>query len=144
MGLFTVMEINSMGLAAQRVRMEVSSTNLANANTTRTADGGPYRRMDPVFRPKTIEKRAFESMLDNAIRPAGVQVERVVRQESEPILVYDPEHPDANQEGYVSMPNVNVVEEMVNLMTAARSYEANLSSLQLAKQMAAKATELGQ
>ena len=143
MSLFTIMDINSMGMRAQRTRMEVSSSNLANANTTRTAEGGPYRRMDPIFVPKEVEHSSFRDVLDHRARKLGVDVQKVVQENADPILVYDPEHPDANADGYVAMPNVNIVEEMVNLMTAARSYEANLSSLTLAKQMAERAADLG-
>jgi flagellar basal-body rod protein FlgC len=143
MSLFSVMDIGSMGLRAQRTRMEIASTNLANANTTRTAEGGPYRRLDPVFVPAEIERSGFRNVLDRQARKLGVEVQKVVRDDSPPNLVYDPDHPDADQDGYVAMPSVNVVEEMVNLMTAARSYEANLSALSLAKQMASRAVEMG-
>ena len=143
MSLFNMMAIGSMGLRAQRIRMEVSSTNLANANVTRTPEGGPYKRLDPVFRSVPLETEEFGGVLDRNMKRLGVEVESVVAEDSQPVLVYDPEHPDADEGGYVAMPNVNVVEEMVNLMTAARSYEANLSALNLAKQMANSALELG-
>ena len=143
MGLFSIMTINSSGMRAQRMRMEVASTNLANAYTTRTPEGGPYRRMDPVFAAVEIDDRGFGGVLGREVQRLGVEVQKVVRDNSEPVMVYDPEHPDADAEGYVAMPNVNVVEELVNLMTAARSYEANLSALSLAKQMASRAIELG-
>lgn len=143
MGLFSIMTIGGMGMRAQRMRMETASTNLANANTTRTPDGGPYRRLDPVFKPVSLEEDGFNGILNKNVTRVGVEVEKVVQENSDPILIYDPSHPDANPDGYVAMPNVNVIEEMVNMMTAARSYEANMTSLTLANQMAQKALSLG-
>jgi len=142
MGLFTIMDINSTGLRAHRIRMEIASSNLANINTTRTPGGGPYRRLNPVFEAAPIERSDFQRELDRNLKAVGVNVKKVVQDRSDPILVYDPEHPDSDPEGYVALPNINMVEEMINLMTAARSYEANLSAINMAKQMALSAIDL--
>jgi flagellar basal-body rod protein FlgC len=143
MGVFSIMDIGASGLHAQRIRMEVASTNLANASTTRTPEGGPYKRMEPVFRSVPLEKSGFHGALDRSLRDMGVAVDTVVSEKTEGVTVYDPDHPDANEQGYVELPNVNVVEELVDMMTAARSYEANLSAIGFAKDMAEKALDMG-
>lgn len=143
MDFFTAMEVLSSGLGAERTRMNVSSGNLANAATTRTPEGGPYRRRDPVFRsvPVTEPFRAMLGGADGAVQ--GVEVAGVVEDSSPPRLVHDPGHPDANADGYVAMPNVNVIEEMVNLMLAARAYEASATALASVKTMAERAISIG-
>ena len=134
-------EISASGLSAQRTRMTIVSSNLANAETTRTAEGGAYRRRDPIFRAANID--GFEGKLRDAVQ--GVQVSEVRTNENDPLpRVYDPGHPDAGEDGYVEMPNVNIVEEMVNMMTASRSYEANATAFQTLKTMARQALSLGQ
>jgi len=144
MDFFTALHIGGSGLSAQRVRMNVLSSNLANSGTTRTPQGGPYRRRDPVFYASPIGYE-FERLLATEM---GEQVRTVsvaaIREDQEPPrLVFDPEHPDANNDGYVAMPNINVVEEMVNMITASRSYEANVSAVQTIKSMAMRALMLG-
>lgn len=134
------MEILSTGLGAERLRMNTAASNLANANTTRTEDGGPYRRIDPVFRAR-VRAQPFGSVLEDAVR--DVEVVDVVRDPDPPRRVYDPGHPDAGEDGYVAMPNVDVVEEMVNLMTAARTYESSVTALQTVVDMAEKALQVG-
>lgn len=133
MSLNRVVDIAGSSLTAQRVRMEASAANLANAETTRTPEGGPYRRKFPIFE---TESKAVSRLDRNRGRvPSGVRVERIVSDPSEPALRYQPGHPDADAEGYVRYPNVNATEEMVDLMSAARSYEASLSVLRVARQL---------
>jgi flagellar basal-body rod protein FlgC len=141
MDFFTAMEILSSGLGAERVRMNVTSSNLANAQTTRTPAGGPYQRRDPVFTANVVDGDEFGSQLDDALRT--VEVTDVVTDPNPPRTVYDPGHPDADAKGLVQLPNVNMVEEMVNMLTAARSYEASLSAMRSVIDMAHKAMTLG-
>lgn len=140
MGLSDVMDIATAGLVAQRARMTVTASNIANAETTRTEEGGPYRRRDPVFSAEAIGD-AFGNALEQEIR--SVAVSEVVADERAPVLRFQPGHPDANAEGYVAMPNVNVVEELVNLTSAGRSYEANLIVMKRAKEMTDAALQIG-
>ncbi len=130
-GLFSATQIASSGLAAERLRMEVAANNIANANSTRTADGGPYRRQQVVF--SAAMQNAMGGNPTDGM--AGVKVERVEGDQTEMPRVYSPGHPDADQEGFVTYPNVKLPHEMVDMMTAARAYEANLKSLQIFRQM---------
>jgi flagellar basal-body rod protein FlgC len=139
-GTFTAMEVAASGLTAERTRMNVVASNLANARTTRTEDGTPYKRRDPVFAARPLDPNATGS-LERAIR--RVEVSEVREDASPGQLVYDPGHPDANAEGYVEYPNVNVVTEMVNLMTASRAYEAGVTSIESIKSMARAALKIG-
>ena len=144
MDFFDALHASSAGLAAQRLRMNLISANLANANTTRTEGGGPYRRKEPVFA-AVSESPSFGEVLstfqtDNLPQ---VKVVDVVEDPSPPLMKYDPSHPDADGRGYVAMPNINLMEEMVNLISATRSYEANVSAVKAAKEMALKALEIG-
>jgi flagellar basal-body rod protein FlgC len=143
MGLNTSIEIASSGMSVQRRRLEVIAANLANAQTTRTADGGPYRKKLVVFGAAELDRLdgAFAGEFRNQLRK--VVVEDVVEDTRPPIEVFDPSHPDADAFGYVRMPNINVVEEMVNMLGAARSYEANLEVMKTSKRMATAALELG-
>ncbi len=144
MDFFDALKTSASGLSAQRLRMNLISGNLANANTTRTAEGGPYRRKEAVFAAKPTEA-SFREMLENRRRQRLPQVEVVdiFTDGSEPIRKFDPNHPDADPQGYVSLPNVNVMAEMVNLISATRSYEANVAAIKAAKDMALKALEIG-
>lgn len=144
MDFFDALKTSSTGLSAQRVRMNLISGNLANANTTRTADGGPYRRKEAVFA-ATPGAVSFNEVLESHRRQTlpRVKVVDVFTDNSEPIRKFDPNHPDADELGYVSLPNVNVMEEMVNLISATRSYEANVAAIKAAKEMALKALEIG-
>jgi flagellar basal-body rod protein FlgC len=132
-------------MAAQRLRMNVIAQNLANANTTRTVEGGPYRRRTVLFSP-IDGGGTFSDALD-AIRggKAGVEVTRIVEDHSDDafVEVYDPRHPDANEEGYVQRPNINPVIEMVHLLEAVRAFEANVSAFNAARQMGRKALQIG-
>ncbi len=144
MDFFDAMHASSSGLSAQRLRMNLISGNLANVNTTRTHQGGPYRRKEAVFAAQPLD-RSFEQILTNRQRHSlsSVKVTRVVEDRSPAIMKYDPRHPDANENGYVAMPNINLMEEMVNMISATRSYEANVSAMQTAREMALKALEIG-
>jgi flagellar basal-body rod protein FlgC len=134
--------IAASGLHAQRIRMQAISANLANLQTTRGPDGQPFRRQVALFR-SVPGGDDFASELDEQRKLYAVRVEKVVPADREPIWVYDPEHPDADERGYVGMPNINLVEEMTDMLNAARSYEANLAVLQTARAMNRQALELG-
>ncbi|MBI2569959.1 MAG: flagellar basal body rod protein FlgC [Candidatus Schekmanbacteria bacterium] len=153
MSFFRSLEISGSALSAERRRIQVLASNMANAHTTRTAEGGPYRRKDVVFEPvpaNTFSGFLAEEMAGDASTEAtnekldGVRVAEVVTDPSPPTLVYDPNHPHANTDGYVAYPNVNPISEMVNLLSATRSYEANVAAVQAAKQMARRALDIGQ
>lgn len=140
MKVFSTMAISATGLTAERLRMDIIAENIANINTTRTPQGGPYQRKMPIFA-EELERVITEKGMQQ--RGRGVQVTKIVEDTSLGQLVYDPQHPDADQNGYVRMPNVNIANEMVNLISASRSYEANVTALNAAKQMALKALEIG-
>lgn len=146
MGFFTSLDIGASGLTAQRLRMDTISQNIANINTTRTKDGTPYRRREVMFEERTGSD-SFSSVLSNATdnlsEGQGVRVSKIVEDQSAFKKVYDPGHPDADKDGYVSMPNVDIVTEMVNMISASRSYEANVTSINATKSMALKALEIG-
>ena len=143
MDFFSSMDISSSAMSAERVRMNLISGNLANANSTRTAEGGPYKRRDPVFTAEPVSE-PFDAALDRSAQGLqGVKVTDIVEDQSAPRLQYDPTHPDANAQGYVAFPNVNVIEEMADMITATRAYEANVTAVQAAKSMALKTLELG-
>ena len=139
MSLITALRINSSGLTAQRQRVEVSSTNLANSETTRTPEGGAYRRKDVVFQTQTFGE-TYEAANGGA---AGVEVAAIVDDQRPFDRRFMPEHPDADKDGYVDYPNVNSMEEMANLVSAARSYEANLAAIAIVKSMINKTLEIG-
>jgi flagellar basal-body rod protein FlgC len=141
------MDVSASGLTSERLRLDVISNNLANANSTRTPEGGPYVRQLAVVASRPAEPGRAGSGLA-AGDPAGlagngVRVLGIVRDPSPPVLKYDPSHPDADASGYVAMPNVNVVTEMVDMITATRAYEANVTALNASKQMILKALEIG-
>ena len=138
-GVFTALEVAASGLTAERGRMNVIASNLANARTTSGADGEVYRRIDPVFESRQVNPDSFDPILQQV---RSVHLARV-RQDEEPgQLIYDPEHPDSDEDGYVEFPNVNVVTEMVNLMTASRAYEAGVTSIESIKSMAQAAMRI--
>ncbi|HEY8552577.1 MAG TPA: flagellar basal body rod protein FlgC [Thermaerobacter sp.] len=166
-GLFGTLDIAASGMTAQRLRLDLIASNLANVDTTRTPGGGPYRRLVPVFQERV---RPFAEVLrelgaaDNppggaagvaapgtggtgpwggGLRPAGVQVAAVVADPSPPRLVFDPGHPDAGPDGFVAYPNVDPLMEMVNLLAATRAYEANVAVFSAARTLALRALELG-
>lgn len=140
------MNVSATGLTAERLRMDIISKNIANANTTRTASGSPYRRQMPVFREQG-PTNSFDNVLAQAqgkyVGGKGVEVASIEEDPRNFKKVYNPGHPDADDEGYVSMPNVEVVTEMIDLITSSRGYEANVTSLNNTKQMFMKALEIG-
>jgi flagellar basal-body rod protein FlgC len=135
MNSFSIFKVSASALEAQRKRMNVIASNMANVHSTRTEEGGPYRRKDVVF-----SAAAVESDSDTLV---GVKVEDVVADNTPFTTVYDPGHPDANKDGYVAMPNINIIEEMVNMMMASRAYEASVSAFNMSKTMFMKTLELG-
>lgn len=139
-GVFTAMEVAASGLSAERSRMNVVAGNLANARTTRTAEGGPYKRLDPVFSAKPVAPGSFDPVLRKV---ETVELSQVRPDPTLGTMVYEPGHPDANAEGYVEYPNVNTVTEMVNMMTASRAYEAGVTSIESLKSMARAALKIG-
>jgi flagellar basal-body rod protein FlgC len=140
MDIFAALKISSSALTAQRSRIDVVSSNLANLETTRTPEGGPYRKRDVVFR-AVPQGGDFDRVLGNTLQT--VEVAEIRTNPAPPRMVFDPAHADANPQGFVAMPNMNLMEEMADLMTATRSYEANVTAIQSAKRMALKALEIG-
>lgn len=145
MSMFQSFNINASGMTAQRFRMDVISENVANVNTTRTEDGTPYRRKIVTFAEKDVTSfskvlnNTRESLLGNGVKVSSVREDT----ETDFIMKYDPSHPDADENGYVSYPNVNIVTEMTNMIDASRSYEANATAFESSKAMALKGLELG-
>jgi flagellar basal-body rod protein FlgC len=142
MDIFNTIKISSTALKAQQLRLNTVSSNLANAETTQTPEGGPYQRKTVVFQ---SDGSPFADSLDGELREAvqGVKVSRILADQQPPRIVYNPGHPDASDEGYVSLPNINVLEEMADMVSATRAYEANINTIQASKRMALKALEIG-
>ena len=146
MSLFNALDVSGSGLSAERLRMDVTAENLANAQTTRGADGQPYRRKEVILRQSDgggFGGALSTAMGNGASGPArGVEVEGIAEDTLPNRQIYDPGHPDANAEGYVSMPNVDPVTEMVDLIAASRAYEANVTAMQAAKSMFTKTLDI--
>jgi flagellar basal-body rod protein FlgC len=144
MDFMTAMRVSSSGMTAQRTRMNTISSNIANVNTTRTPEGGPYRRKDVQLEAIPEQKNFGEILIDKADRNLHrVQVTDIHVDTKAPLLKYEPEHPDANEDGYVAYPNINLMEEMANMIQATRSYEANISAFNASKNMALDAIDIG-
>ena len=145
MDFFSAMRIASTGMTVQRTRMNVTTSNLANVETTRTEEGGAYKRRTAIVAAVPLSE-TFDEILGDRLHDQthGAEVSAIESDATEGRLAYDPEHPDANAEGYVEYPNVNVVSEMVNMLTASRSYEANVTAIKAVKAMANSALEIGQ
>lgn len=155
MGIFKSIDTSASGLTAQRLRMDIISNNIANVNTTRTSEVGPdgevlpYRRQIAVFEARqpvfadVLSKKLSKGKDDADSVGNGVRVVGVTKDEEPFRMIYNPNHPDANKDGYVLMPNVNIVTEMVDMISATRAYEANVTAINSAKNMAAKALEIG-
>ena len=142
MDVFDVLKISASGLKAQRTRMETVATNIANIHTTRTDEGGPFRKKDVVFTSADVsDPKGFGAALQR--RSEGVEVEDVVESLKPFEQVHDPFHPDADSEGYVTFPNVNVMEEMADMIAATRAYEANINVVNSTKEMFMKSLEIG-
>jgi len=140
MDLMSAMKISSAGLTAQRTRMNVVSSNLANINSTRTPEGGPYRRKEVVLSAQPLESRFGQLLSDSMRKP---QVVEIREDKSEFKKIYDPAHPDADDKGYVRLPNVNLMKEMVDMLSATRAYEANTTAISTIKRMAESAIDIG-
>jgi len=137
---FSAMEVSASGLSAQRTRMNVAASNLANAQTTRGADGGPYKRRDVLLaaaNAPSAERTPFAGNIKT------VEVSQITQDNRPPRMEYDPGHPDANAQGYVAYPNINPVEEMVDMITASRAYEAGITTMSTATSMAERALSIG-
>jgi len=133
-GNFSSIDISASGLFAQRTKLDAIANNIANASTTRTQEGGPYKRQEVTFKTRLGSLEVGEG---------GVEVAEVLESAEPPKMVYDPSHPDAGPDGTVAMPNVNIVEEMTDLISATRAYEANVTAINAARTMASKALEIG-
>jgi len=149
MGFFDGYDITTSGMGAQRTRINVVSANIANAQTTHTADGGPYKKQNVVFEEILLNKQEKnknnefdENNIEKSRQNIGVRIQKVVESELENIMRFEPNHPDANNDGYVAYPNINPVIEMTDLIEAMRSYEANLSAFQTQKTMDDKTIDL--
>ncbi len=142
MEIFTTFKIASSAMQAQTIRLNTVSSNLANAETTSTPEGGPYKKKSVYFESKPID---FANQLHNSISKGikGVRIAGIIEDNTPPQRIYNPTHPDAKEDGYVEMPNINVLKEMTDMMSATRSYEANTTAIKSAKRMAMKALEIG-
>ena len=143
MSFMKSMDIVGSALTAERFRMDTILQNIANSNTTRTPEGEPYRRKQVVFQERAIDFQSALADASNRIERGGVRVTEVVESHRDFTPVYDPSHPDANEDGYVMYPNVNLTEERVDLMAASNAYDANLTALAVVKSLALKALEIG-
>jgi flagellar basal-body rod protein FlgC len=144
MDFLTSLKISSSGLAANRKRMGAISSNIANAQTTRTAEGGAYRKKEVVFGSEPA-RESFGDILEGELdeKAQSVHATEVISSDKPPVLKYEPDHPDANDQGYVAYPDINIMEEMADMISASRAYEANISALNTTKSMAMKALEIG-
>lgn len=147
MSFLSSLDISGSALTAQRFRMDIISQNIANSSTTRTAEGGPYKRKLVVFEERASTGMSFGNVLSNSMKSysklSGVRVKEVIEDETPGTPVYNPDHPDADENGYVMMPNVNTTEEMLDLMAASSAYDANITALNAIKSMAMSALNIG-
>lgn len=142
MDILNTFKISGSALRAQSLRLNAISSNLANVETTSTPEGGPYKKKSVYFQSSPV---SFKEQLDGHMKNStqGVAVTKIVEDKTPPRKVYNPSHPDAGEDGYVDMPNISVLEEMVDMMSATRSYQANVTTIKMAKRMALKALEIG-
>ena len=145
MSFLSSFDISASGMTAERQRLDIASENIANSETTRTASGGTYRRKMVVLEevPSTSFRTRFNSLLNRTASKGGVKVTEIVEDQRDLYPVYNPDHPDANEEGYVMMPNVDLVKETIDGMSATRAYEANITAFNAMKLMAQKALDIG-
>lgn len=144
MSIFNSINVSASALTAEKTRIDIIAKNMANVNTTRSTGGMPYRRQMPVF--QEDKGKSFSNYLSkysNKVNGEGVKVSKIVEDDSPFKLVYEPGHPDADENGYVKMPNVDIVKEMVDLISAQRSYDANVTAMNASKSMLMKALEIG-
>lgn len=142
MSLFGALSVSASGLNAQRTRAEILVENIANAETTRTPDGGPYRRKDVVFETSGVDDPFASVFREVSNASDGVRVGQIVQDESEPVLRFQPGHPDANKDGYVAYPRINLAEDMVDLMGATRAYQSNVAAMSAVKDMIQRSIDL--
>ncbi len=142
MDFLSALRISASGLAAERVRVNLASSNLANAESTRGPDGKPYQRLDPVLEAVPFDAELGGASASGGGEPLGVRVAQVRQAETTGRRVYDPSHPDADQQGFVTLPDVNPIHEVVNLMSASRAYDANASAVETLKTMAQRALDI--
>jgi flagellar basal-body rod protein FlgC len=144
MNFIRALNASASGMTAQRTRMDLISENLSNVHTTRTPEGGPFRRKIAVLAAQPFSE-SFSAALRNQIgsRLSEVKVVKIVEDTRPPVTKYDPRHPDADEKGFVHMPHINIIEEMVNMLTASRSYEANVTAIDITKKMVMKALDIG-
>lgn len=143
-GLFSAMDVSASAMTAQRRRLELLVANLANSQTTRTPEGGPFKRQDVVFASRPMQ--SFDEILleigtDEALE--GVEVQRIVTDQSDPVLRHQPGHPDADENGYVAYPNINPLQEMANLMASVRSFQSNVRAFEALKEIVQRSLEIG-
>ncbi len=145
MSFLSSFDISASGMTAERQRLDIAAENISNAETTRTASGGTYRRKMVVLQevPTTSFRTRFNSLLNRTASKGGVKVTEIVEDQRDLYPVYNPDHPDANEEGYVMMPNVDLVKETIDGMSATRAYEANITAFNAMKLMAQKALDIG-
>lgn len=145
MSFLSSFDISASGLTAERQRLDIAAENLSNTNTTRTESGGTYRRKMVVLQevPSTSFRTRFNSLLNRTASKGGVKVTQIIEDQRDLNPVYNPDHPDANEDGYVMMPNVDPVKETIDGMSATRSYEANITAFNAMKMMAQKALDIG-
>ena len=142
MDIFNTFKISSSALKANTIRLNTISSNLANVETTSTPEGGPYKKKSVYFQSQPLNfQKELEGNMKNAVQ--GVAVTKILEDDSPAKKVYNPSHPDANKDGYVGMPNISVLKEMVDMMSATRAYQANVTTIKSAKRMALKALEIG-
>jgi len=142
MDIFNTLQISSSALKANTIRLNTISSNLANIETTSTPEGGPYKKKSVYFESQPLNfKKQLKNQMANTVQ--GVKVTKILEDTSQPRKIYNPTHPDASEDGYVEMPNISVLEEMVDMMSATRAYQANVTSIKSAKRMAMKALEIG-
>ncbi len=144
MNLFNILEVSASALTAERIRAEVISVNMANSDTTRTASGGPYVRQQVVFQSGTagLNKPIFKELFSSDSTGAGVTVAAIISDKAPPIERYDPQHPDADKQGFVAFPDINPLTEMVDLVSASRAYGLNSSAIQATKGMIASSIDI--
>lgn len=141
MALFDSMHINASGLSLERLKLDTVSTNIANVNTTRTAEGGPYVKKEVVFE-ESLKKAGSSLNGQLNTKSFGVKATEIVENKDDLVMEYNPTHPDADEEGFVQMPNVNMADEMIDMITAQRTYDANVTALNASKEMLKKALEI--
>lgn len=141
MSIFTTLDVSAGGLTSERLRMEITAENIANLDTTKSVNSEPYRRKMVVF--QEVLKKAMTKKGSLGFIGQGVKVARVITDKAPPLRVYDPNHPDADQEGFILKPNINLADEMIDLITASRSYSANVTVLNTTKAIAMKALTIG-